>query len=110
MWLQFVGGKQDLYVEDVQAFGRFECDKGLSGSRSAAITAQQSCSIATGRNLTGRDGMSKIRSRRSARLQGNFARAETFPVRYGGANCEAGLISSKNTKEKVRCASRRLLR
>jgi hypothetical protein len=40
MWLQFVGGKEDLYVETLRNYVetlRNECDKDVGGSNGSAI-------------------------------------------------------------------------
>jgi hypothetical protein len=53
------------------------------GSRRSAITAQQSCSI---EDLIGRDGISKTMAWKKQASFGNFADAETFPLRHAGAD------------------------
>jgi len=91
MWLQFVRGEEDLYVEIVETLG-----SNATRPRRFPYLRHHRATILQHwdeRNLIGRDGMSKTQE--EAHLQGNFARAETFPLRYGGANCEAGLTSSK---------------
>jgi hypothetical protein len=77
----------------------------------AAITAQQSCSIDDGKNLIGRDGISKTMVWKKCAPSGNFADAKTFPLRHAGADRKMGLLFIHDRKKETdRCASRRLLR
>jgi hypothetical protein len=58
----------------------------------AAITAQQSCSIANSRNLIGRDGISKTTAWKKCASSGNFAHAKTFPVGHAGAITKGAIV------------------
>jgi hypothetical protein len=51
------------------------------GFHCAAIAAQQWCRTDNRKILTGRDGISKTILRKKCALNGNFAHAETFPLR-----------------------------
>jgi hypothetical protein len=82
-----------------------------SSSNRAAITAQQSPSNNNGRNLIGRDGISKTMRWKNYAVFGNFADARTFPTRHAGANSTKRLwFTRDHEQETERCALRRLLR
>jgi len=53
----------------------------------------QSCSISIDKNLNGGDGISKTMMWKKCAPVGNFAHAETFPVRHAGADRKVRLFS-----------------
>jgi hypothetical protein len=86
-----IGDEGKSYQE---ALGPMDRGESPRGSGRNAITAQQLGGSDSGENLIGRDGISKTMAWRKCGPQGNFAPAETFPVRHAGANRKVGLFSS----------------
>src|ERR1700676_146505 len=101
-----VGKERKSYLDE---FRLSECRIPVQGSHGATIIAQPLRSIDNGKNLIGRDVISKFVLWRKCAPSGNFAHAETFPLRHAGEVARRGLFHD-NKQETDKCASRRLLR
>ena len=79
-----------------------------------SLLRENLAALTMGKNLIGRDGISKTILWKKYVPSWNFAHAETFPVGHAGADRDWGCfvhdINTRQRQETDRCASRRLLR